>query len=126
MTWFYITMIVMPTFCLLLGYFAGKRRAIETNKSETPAIDYKQRWEEAVVLLGDIGRLTDEEVKRITSGESFVSKEQEQFYGMYSSDRKKIAIDRARAGLPPNDNLVGMHSSDVRKVIAVRQNPTLR
>lgn len=39
------------------------------------------------------------------------------FHDMFSSDRRKAEISRANAGLPQVDDLVGMFSSDVAKVL---------
>lgn len=108
-------------------------------------IDYKERWEAAVKLLGDTDRLTKEEVQQITEPAARPSQPADSLqpqpssqpidnsppvppatatlrslHRMASWDRKDIEIERAKAGLPPVDDLFGMTSWDVRDVLKAR------
>jgi hypothetical protein len=106
-------------------------------------IDYKQRWEEAITLLGNQGQLTDEQIAKIR-GEvqprepqpdppggpiwphhRYASTEPspavlKALHNMASWDRKDAEIARARRGLPPLDDLVGMASWDAKDVLEER------
>jgi hypothetical protein len=89
-------------------------------------VDYKDRWQEAVKLLGSEGNLTDEQVQRITGEEALhlepgaAENLRRQFQDMYSEDRRDAEIARAEAGLPPLDDLSGMYSEDIRDVMKAR------
>jgi hypothetical protein len=77
---------------------------------------YKDRWSSAVQLLHDRGQLTDAQLQlirppeedRLPTGTGF------------SEDRAKVEIERAKAGLPPADNLKGMFSEDQARVKRAR------
>jgi hypothetical protein len=101
-------------------------------------IDYKQRWEGAVSLLGAQGQLTDEQVRQIrgydqqpppspvpgtakpgtSTGPSAATLRT--LHSMASWDRKDAEILRARKGLPPLDDLIGMASWDIKAVLNER------
>lgn len=91
-------------------------------------VDYKERWLQAVRLLGQEGRVTDEQLASLKGPvparprAPFPSQgnAQRELNTMHSSDRRTLEIERARNGLPPLDNLNGMHSSDKRQVLAAR------
>lgn len=92
-------------------------------------VDYKERWLEAVALLGDEGRLTPEEVRRI-SGEQTLTERVEtakisnemktSLRSMASWDRADLEIQRAKEHKPPLDDLVGMSSWDKADVLKAR------
>jgi hypothetical protein len=96
-------------------------------------IDYKQRWEDAVHLLGTEGNLTAEQVRQITVPSppqaacatspqaalpSLATKAA--LRSMASWDRKDIEITRAQRGLPPVDDLTGMATWDKKDVLEAR------
>lgn len=112
-------------------------------------IDYKERWESAVALLGDSGQLTDEQVRQITAGQPAAlapagadAPAAEQISPapapvhrraapapavphsvlatMASWDRRDLEVNRARAGLPSVDDLRGMAPWDKRDVLKAR------
>lgn len=89
-------------------------------------LDYKERWLAAVSLLGSEGALSDEQIQQITAGASggaaAVSTDRPLLRKGpgFSSDRADIEVARAKAGLPPQDNLKGMFSSDIRRVEIAR------
>jgi hypothetical protein len=79
---------------------------------------YKRRWEEAVRLMPGEGRLSETEAALILApgtGQGMLPCGQG-----YSSDRARTEVRRAKAGLPPADNLELMSSGHVRKVHAAR------
>ena len=91
--------------------------------------DYRERWEEAVKLLGSQEQLTAEQVSRLLNGDVTTpghardpvpAVTQKELHSMPSWDRKSIEIARAKAGLPPADNLTGMASWDKRDVLTTR------
>lgn len=88
--------------------------------------DYKERWLAAVELLGTEGSLSEDQVRQLTAdtpsgsvAAEIVTHPLQEMPG-FSSDRRKVEIARAKAGLPPQDNLEGMFSSDIRKVHEAR------
>lgn len=88
-------------------------------------IDYRQRWEDAVALLGMQGQLTDEQVslihaERPTPPETTTAETLRMLHSMASWDRKAIEVTRAENGLPPVDDLLGMSSFDKRTVMTAR------
>jgi hypothetical protein len=91
-------------------------------------VDYKQRWEDAVGLLGTQGQLTAEQIAQITPDPCDVppaaspeaSLPAETLHRMESWDRKDLEIARARQGLPPVDDLRGMESWDKKAVLTAR------
>lgn len=97
-------------------------------------IDYKQRWENAVTLLGNQGQLTDEQITLIRGSaqpapvpESAAPRHSgptaatlRTLHSMASWDRKDAEIARARHGQPPLDDLEGMASWDVKDVLEAR------
>jgi hypothetical protein len=96
-------------------------------------VDYKERWLAAVALLGEIGRLTPEEVTRISGDKPVPETLTERvesakptietktaLRSMKSWDRCALEITRAEKGLPPLDDLVGMKSWDKEAVIEAR------
>lgn len=104
-------------------------------------IDYRQRWEDAVTLLGNQGQLTDEQVALIRGGAQPVVRPEpaapqaeparnsdpvvsratlRTLHNMATWDRRETEIARARRGLPPLDDLEGMASWDVREVLKAR------
>lgn len=101
-------------------------------------IDYRQRWEDAVTLLGNQGQLTDEQITLIRGGAQPAAQPEparkpdrggepavtaatlRTLHGMASWDRKDAEIARARHGQPPLDDLEGMASWDVRDVLEAR------
>lgn len=129
----------MPVLIHVLLFFAftglGAAGGVITSRYRQPArpaehADYKERWEHAVALLGGEGRLTGEQVRRITGGEqaptvgSGVSRKQ--LHAMTSSDRASIEIARARKGLPPFDDLQLMTVRDKGLVWEARAKAELR
>lgn len=77
---------------------------------------YKDRWSAAVRLLKDGGQLTDAQLQQIRPPE-----EDRLPTGVgFSEDRAKVEIERAKAGLPPADNLKGMFSEDRARVERAR------
>ena len=104
-------------------------------------VDYKQRWEDAIGLLGAQGQLTEEQVSQITAPRAAPEPAEVRQYqragshsvnlqagrdisrtlrNMASWDRKEVEITRARKGLPPVDDLVGMASWDQKAVLEAR------
>lgn len=106
-------------------------------------IDYKQRWEDAVGLLGNQGQLTKEQVEQITvpqppqAAVKEVIKEVPAQYSLQTEvrissstartlhsmatwDRAAIEIERAKNGKPPIDDLDGMASWDKAAVLKAR------
>lgn len=107
---------------LLLGVLIGTggtylrfRSARKPVNSER--VDYKKLWKEAVNLLGFNGQLTPEQVAKITPGPA--NSKLPRGKG-FSSDRRKVEIARAKAGLEPADSLEGMYSSDIAAVHTAR------
>lgn len=94
-------------------------------------VDYRQRWEAAVGLLGTQGRLTPEQVSQVTGrtagkpepapvpgqARNAVLRE---LHDMTSWDRKDLEIARAKQHLPPVDDLQGMASWDKAAVLKAR------
>lgn len=119
---------------LIVFDFATKQIADEANKKIE---EYKQRWESAVKLLGTEGQLTDEQVQDLLIPEASSPTvlppmkstnkaptdgivTPSHILSMKSWDRRKLAIDRAKNGLPPNDSLEGMKSWDIVDVERAR------
>jgi len=95
-------------FAYLQLVHGSRRRADEQH--------YKDRWSSAVQLLHEKGRLTDAQFQQIRPPE-----EDRLPTGIgFSEDRAKIEIDRAKAGLPPADNLKGLFSEDRARVERAR------
>ena len=94
-------------------------------------VDYKQRWEDAIGLLGTQGQLTQEQVDALTAGERAATEPAATpqpaapatlkiLHSMASWDRKDAEIARAKNGLPPLDDLAGMASWDQKDVLKAR------
>jgi hypothetical protein len=106
-------------------------------------IDYRQRWEDAVRLLGNQGQLTEEQVKQITVPQPpqvavrevirevpaqyslrtevrVSSSTARTLHSMATWDRAAIEIERAKNGKPPVDDLDGMASWDKAAVLKAR------
>ncbi len=88
--------------------------------------EYQQLWSEAVNLLAFNGQISEAQLEAIRPKQRQISaalppsdNNLPQGEG-FSSDRRKIEIARAKAGLPPADNLRGMFSADVRQVHEAR------
>lgn len=140
-------MIFLVILAWLLGVFAGVVLLWLALPSRLKRhVDYKQRWEDAVALLGTQGRLTEEQVKKITAPQPAVKtlpppaaltvriahqgnpemrmppslETRQALRSMASWDRAELEIDRARRGLPPADDLRGMASWDVKDVLQAR------
>jgi hypothetical protein len=120
---------------LLAGLLAGGLAGAGTTTAiayralrRRPAhVDYQERWLQAVSLLGQEGRLTDEQVASL-SGDGVTAPpvaatpadDQALLDAMSSWDRRQLAVRRARSGLPPLDSLRGMESWDQRVVLEAR------
>ena len=106
-------------------------------------VDYRQRWEDAVGLLGNQGQLTKEQVEQITVPQPqqvavrevikevpaqyslqtevrVSSSTARTLHSMATWDRAAIEIERARNGKPPVDDLDGMASWDKAAVLKAR------
>ncbi len=92
-------------------------------------VDYKERWQAAVALLGETGRLTPEEVRSIQGEETLTQKPEKAtlsqdmrvaLHSMKSWDRASLEITRANNKKPPLDDLVGMKSWDAEAVLKAR------
>lgn len=94
-------------------------------------VDYRQRWEDAVSLLGTQGQLTKKQVDQLTGGSPVPVpvKAQQQpattaalqaLHSMASWDRKSLEVTRAKNGLAPFDDLAGMASWDKKLVLEAR------
>jgi len=99
-------------------------------------VDYKQRWEDAIGLLGSQGQLTREQVDSLTVQAPIHPPAAEPAFpvtpvqpstatlralrSMASWDRKDVEIARASRGLPPVDDLVGMATWDKKAVLKAR------
>lgn len=103
-------------------------------------VDYRERWLAAVALLGDQGRLTDEQVASlkgtaltpppvavsspaitpVLASPSASAVTLATLHAMASWDRRALEVERASKGLPPLDDLKGMATWDKRAVIAAR------
>lgn len=113
-------------------------------------VNYKERWRAAVVLLGETGQLTAEQVKTITAPKAAKTRaqpaaqpvqparpiqqrpverlsadpshaaRQRQLRGMATWDRAAIEVERAKNGLPPVDDLAGMATWDKADVLKAR------
>lgn len=104
-------------------------------------VDYRERWQAAVGLLGTQGQLSAEQVKTITApapvrpavrrqvqsgGDGSIQIQAggdvtlSALYHMASWDRADVEIERARQGLPPVDDLYGMATWDAAAVIKAR------
>lgn len=123
----FIIAFILPV-VLLAGIFLGVTGTLRLiPKGRTVNIDYRQRWEDAVALLGE-GQLTDEQVRKISPEPSRVAVIHDKptpeilrtLHSMASWDRKTIEIQRARNGLPPVDDLAGMASWDKKAVLLAR------
>jgi hypothetical protein len=104
------------------------------------SVDYKDRWLQAVSLLGDEGRLTADQVREIkgeappspappviarpaypVAGQVVVSAATlRMLHGMATWDRAAAEVKRAQRGLPPLDDLRGMATWDIKKVLEAR------
>lgn len=95
--------------------------------------DYRERWLLAVDLLGEEGRLTDEQVAMLKGEEPEVAAPVAAappaspseaalaaLHDMTSSDRRALEVQRAAGSLPPVDDLRDMTSSDKKAVLAAR------
>lgn len=128
-------MIIVACFlAFLAGLLAGAVLAVRVRRARR--VDYRERWLQAVTLLGDEGRLTDEQVASLRGSVEAAPVAQESapvaqpagpsaqtlrmLHGMYSDDRRKAEVTRAQKGLPPLDDLKGMYSDDIRKVMQAR------
>jgi hypothetical protein len=102
-------------------------------------IDYKQRWEKAVTLLGTQGQLTDEQVRQLQGPVAVVQAAPADdlrgvatrqpwleagtlrlLHTMAPWDRRDAEIARARAGQAPLDDLWDMPTWDIRDVLEAR------
>lgn len=95
-------------------------------------VDYKERWEAAIGLLGTQGQLTAGQfsmlmggipVKPASSPESplvAAAATLRAIHEMASWDRRDLEISRAKRGLPPVDDLADMASWDQKAVLAAR------
>lgn len=86
------------------GITAIYQHLVHGSRRKADEYRYKEAWSAAIDKLLEDGKLTDAQFKRILprlrEGEGF------------SQDRAKIEIARAKAGLPPADNLANMFSDD--------------
>ena len=120
--------VVLVVLSFVLGGATGavvvlrSQRPASTTKQPADEGQYKQLWQEAVNLLGLTGRLSDEQIASIMPSKPLPAARVDKLPSMpgYSSDRRDTEIARAKAGLPPADNLAGMYSSDIRKVHQAR------
>jgi hypothetical protein len=141
-----MTAVIAFTLGVLAGLLFIFRLLPARFKRRPQNVDYKERWLAAVSLLGDTGRLTDEQVRRISapSGEQpscspppvvavsslkrvtsttntiTTTTSQSVLHRMATWDRRDLEVSRAQAGLPPADDLRGMASWDVRDVLNAR------
>jgi hypothetical protein len=109
---------------LLVGIWLARRTVTEAANKEIGK--YRERWQSAVKLLQVEGKITDEqyeellakpEPKQISSNRS---ERQLIFDEMYSEDRADLEVARAKQGLPPEDDLQGMWSEDIARVMKAR------
>lgn len=100
-------------------------------------IDYKERWKEALDLLTQEGKITDEQVRhllkvkapqpvpqpqpKIAGGIT-----QRQLYQLPSWSRTEIEVKRAQMGLIPADDLRGLPSWSVTEILKARASAELR
>lgn len=134
--------ILIPVIAFLAGIAMGATilwSLLSARIKHPEHIDYKQRWEDAVGLLGAQGQLTKEQVDRITVPQEVREQSlppvhqqlplppnmpsaatQRQLHSMATWDRAAIEIERARNGLPPVDDLTGMASWDKKAVLIAR------
>jgi hypothetical protein len=88
--------------------------------------EYKQRWLSAVKLMQQEGQLTDKQVAKLLPAapkQTSVkerSDRQKMLDEMFSEDRAELAVERAKKGLPPEDDLKGMYSEDIVEVEKAR------
>lgn len=129
-----VWLVLGGSFGSVIGAFAAWRATLRYVRPKIENIDYKDRWETAVEVLMYEGRLTEDELQRITAPTAPVLRapegsmllteaievDQSTLYKMFSSDRRAIEIARAQAGLPQQDDLKGMYSSDIRAVMLAR------
>ncbi len=105
------------------------KRTIEQHHADAIIADeqrYKERWKQNTELLMIEGKLSPEDAKKLMLDR--VGKEpakpaeqgKPQTLPTLSSDRRDLEIARAKQGLPPYDDLKGMFSSDVRRVLEAR------
>lgn len=106
------------------GVFSAATALVMRRRSRaTDGGEYKQLWGEAINLLATNGQVTDEQLKRImpTRQNATPSRDQGLPQGEgFSEHRRDIEVARARAGLPPADNLKGMFSEHVCEVHQAR------
>jgi hypothetical protein len=105
-------------------------------------VDYKERWLQAVSLLGETGRLTDEQVASLR-GEAPVSPPQppplksapvlpavtqdqqllptqRTLHALAPWARRDLEVARARQGLPPLDDLAGLPDWAITQILKAR------
>jgi hypothetical protein len=125
----------------LAGLGAGLLLVTAGLRRRPARVDYRERWLQAVSLLGEEGRLTDEQVTQITGTDEQVAQiagatatppaapparaiaapaSQAVLRRMESWDRRDLEVTRAKRGLPPADDLAGMESWDQRDVLQAR------
>ena len=113
---------MLEVFLLLFGAGSGSVitavaiRARHGARMKADASKYESLWSEAVSLLHVNGQISDEQLKALMPPEAKDPYAHLPEGEGFSSDRRKIEVARAEAGLPPADNLRGMFSDDVRKV----------
>jgi hypothetical protein len=122
-----------------MAWLLGK---VFKSKLKPANVDYKDRWLQAVSLLGDEGQLTADQVREIkgetatqvppappapakpaqpAAGQVTVSATTlKLLHGMATWDRAAAEVKRAQRGLPPLDDLKGMATWDVKKVLEAR------
>ena len=124
----------------ILGFFLT--RVIKSRTSRQPLeqnVDYKELWEEVLLLLGRADKLTPEQIQEITEARQSIeagrlgdtnhvpagctvtsSATQETLNGMQSYERRNLEVKRAKKGLPPQDDLNGMLSWHISDVLDAR------
>jgi hypothetical protein len=126
--------VIIAIIAFLLGAIAGAVilwRALPARLRQH--VDYRQRWEDAIGLLGNQGQLTQEQVNGLLAGTTRQAASEpvlapapvqaatlRTLHAMASWDRKDLEVVRARKGLPPVDDLSGMTSWDQAAVLKAR------
>jgi hypothetical protein len=119
----------------LLGFLIGApiagfgvwvaARIVFTAAAEAQIEKYRKRWLDALELMKSEGQISDAQLKEITKAAEppapkLNDKGRPIYRSMASWDRRDLEIERARAGLEPEDDLRGMASWDIRDVQEAR------
>jgi hypothetical protein len=115
-------------FCAVIGgavtwaAMTIRARSVRVAAKQIDKQKYEQLWLEATELLRVNGQLTDKQLALITprASEPAAKKKRLPRGSGASWDRRRVEVTRAQNGLPPADNLKGMHSADARIVREAR------